>query len=89
MRRLRHPNIVLFMGAVTRPPNLSIVSEYLPRYNNFLLLFACEDLLVFMIKYHGVDKHRKHSIWKDHKEKLSQQLSFRMEHNTGGSTCCS
>ncbi|KAG0549438.1 hypothetical protein BDA96_01G255800 [Sorghum bicolor] len=31
MRRLRHPNIVLFMGAVTRPPNLSIVSEYLPR----------------------------------------------------------
>ncbi|KZV39942.1 hypothetical protein F511_11322 [Dorcoceras hygrometricum] len=31
MRRLRHPNIVLFMGAVTRPPNLSIVSEFLPR----------------------------------------------------------
>ncbi|CAM0956990.1 unnamed protein product [Alopecurus aequalis] len=31
MRRLRHPNIVLFMGAVTRPPHLSIVSEYLPR----------------------------------------------------------
>uniref|UniRef100_A0A0A9E7K6 Uncharacterized protein n=1 Tax=Arundo donax TaxID=35708 RepID=A0A0A9E7K6_ARUDO len=23
------------MGAVTRPPNLSIVSEYLPRYNSF------------------------------------------------------
>jgi hypothetical protein len=35
MRRLRHPNIVLFMGAVTRPPNLSIVSEYLPRYNTY------------------------------------------------------
>lgn len=31
MRRLRHPNVVLFMGAVTRPPNLSIVSEFLPR----------------------------------------------------------
>ncbi|GAB2277557.1 Serine/threonine-protein kinase edr1 [Dionaea muscipula] len=31
MRRLRHPNVVLFVGAVTRPPNLSIVSEYLPR----------------------------------------------------------
>ncbi|XP_062205022.1 serine/threonine-protein kinase EDR1-like isoform X2 [Phragmites australis] len=31
MRRLRHPNIVLFMGAVTRPPNLSILSEYLRR----------------------------------------------------------
>lgn len=32
MKRLRHPNIVLFMGAVTEPPNLSIVTEYLSRY---------------------------------------------------------
>lgn len=32
MRNLRHPNVVLFMGAVTRPPNLSIVTEFLPRY---------------------------------------------------------
>ncbi|KAE8729105.1 Serine/threonine-protein kinase EDR1 [Hibiscus syriacus] len=31
MRRLRHPNVVLFMGAVTRPPNLSIITEILPR----------------------------------------------------------
>ncbi|KAL2491818.1 Serine/threonine-protein kinase EDR1 [Abeliophyllum distichum] len=31
MRNLRHPNVVLFMGAVTRPPNLSIVTEFLPR----------------------------------------------------------
>ncbi|XAR54550.1 Non-specific serine/threonine protein kinase [Bertholletia excelsa] len=31
MRRCRHPNVVLFMGAVTRPPNLSIVTEFLPR----------------------------------------------------------
>lgn len=31
MKRLRHPNIVLFMGAVTKHPNLSIVTEYLPR----------------------------------------------------------
>ncbi|CAH2067110.1 unnamed protein product [Thlaspi arvense] len=30
MKKLRHPNIVLFMGAVTRPPNLSIVTEFLP-----------------------------------------------------------
>jgi hypothetical protein len=37
MRRLRHPNIVLFMGAVTRPPHLSIVSEYLPRYRKLCL----------------------------------------------------
>lgn len=31
MRRLRHPNIVLFMGAVTKPPNLSIITEFCPR----------------------------------------------------------
>ncbi|KAJ8532761.1 hypothetical protein K7X08_015650 [Anisodus acutangulus] len=31
MKRLRHPNIVLFMGAVTQRPNLSIVTEYLSR----------------------------------------------------------
>lgn len=32
MKRLRHPNVVLFMGAVTRAPNLSIVTEFLPRF---------------------------------------------------------
>ncbi|KAL0744251.1 hypothetical protein Bca4012_085764 [Brassica carinata] len=31
MRRLRHPNVLLFMGAVTSPPRLCIVSEFLPR----------------------------------------------------------
>ncbi|XP_002530885.3 serine/threonine-protein kinase CTR1 [Ricinus communis] len=31
MKRLRHPNIVLFMGAVTQPPKFSIVTEYLSR----------------------------------------------------------
>ncbi|TKY52160.1 Serine/threonine-protein kinase EDR1 [Spatholobus suberectus] len=38
MRRLRHPNVVLFMGAVTRPPNLSIISEYLPRGSLYRIL---------------------------------------------------
>lgn len=32
MKHLRHPNIVLLMGAVTQPPNLSIVTEYLSRF---------------------------------------------------------
>ncbi|CAL5397422.1 unnamed protein product [Camellia sinensis] len=36
MRRLRHPNVVLFMGAVTRPPNLSIVTEFLPRMDGWM-----------------------------------------------------
>lgn len=38
MKRLRHPNIVLFMGAVTQPPNLSIVTEYLSRGSLYKLL---------------------------------------------------
>nr|ABD76389.1 mitogen-activated protein kinase [Medicago sativa] len=38
MRRLRHPNVVLFMGAVTRPPNLSIISEFLPRGSLYRIL---------------------------------------------------
>ncbi|KAL3532046.1 hypothetical protein ACH5RR_005567 [Cinchona calisaya] len=38
MKRLRHPNIVLFMGAVTKPPNLSIVTEYLSRGSLYRLL---------------------------------------------------
>ncbi|KAG0476327.1 hypothetical protein HPP92_013168 [Vanilla planifolia] len=31
MNWIRHPNVILFMGAVTKPPHLSIVTEYLPR----------------------------------------------------------
>lgn len=39
MKSLRHPNIVLFMGAVTEPRYLSIVTEYLSRY--FPLSSSC------------------------------------------------
>lgn len=38
MRRLRHPNVVLFMGAVTVPPNLSIITEFCPRGSLYRLL---------------------------------------------------
>ncbi|KAL1541367.1 copper transport protein ctr1, variant 2 [Salvia divinorum] len=38
MKRLRHPNIVLLMGAVTESPNLSIVTEYLSRGSLYKLL---------------------------------------------------
>ncbi|KAL8171127.1 hypothetical protein V2J09_022931 [Rumex salicifolius] len=38
MIRLRHPNVVLFMGAVTRPPNLSILTEFLPRGSLYKLM---------------------------------------------------
>ncbi|XP_010555009.1 PREDICTED: serine/threonine-protein kinase EDR1-like isoform X2 [Tarenaya hassleriana] len=38
MLRLRHPNIVLFMGAVTRLPHFSILTEFLPRGSLYRLL---------------------------------------------------
>uniref|UniRef100_A0A7N1A0V8 non-specific serine/threonine protein kinase n=1 Tax=Kalanchoe fedtschenkoi TaxID=63787 RepID=A0A7N1A0V8_KALFE len=38
MRRLRHPNVLLFMGAVTVGHHLSIVTEFLPRGSLFQLL---------------------------------------------------
>eukprot|EP00268_Persea_americana_P046749 TRINITY_DN4829_c0_g1_i8.p1 TRINITY_DN4829_c0_g1~~TRINITY_DN4829_c0_g1_i8.p1 ORF type:complete len:1087 (-),score=268.39 TRINITY_DN4829_c0_g1_i8:727-3636(-) len=38
IKRLRHPNVVLFMGAVTRVPNLSLVTEFLPRGSLYRLI---------------------------------------------------
>ncbi|KAF6143369.1 hypothetical protein GIB67_001313, partial [Kingdonia uniflora] len=38
MKRLRHPNVLLFMGAVTTPQRLCIVTEFLPRGSLFRLL---------------------------------------------------
>ncbi|XP_052191008.1 serine/threonine-protein kinase CTR1 isoform X2 [Diospyros lotus] len=38
MKRVRHPNVVLFMGAVTQRPHLSIVTEYLPRGSLYRLI---------------------------------------------------
>ncbi|XP_075484107.1 serine/threonine-protein kinase EDR1-like [Primulina tabacum] len=38
MLSLRHPNVVLLMGAVTLPPNMSILTELLPRGSLYKLL---------------------------------------------------
>ncbi|KAM7258215.1 hypothetical protein ACFE04_013956 [Oxalis oulophora] len=38
MKRLRHPNVLLFMGAVTSPQRLCIVTEFLPRGSLFRIL---------------------------------------------------
>jgi len=35
---LRHPNIVLLMGVVTKPPNLCIIMEFLHKGSLFNLL---------------------------------------------------
>ncbi|MCD7451759.1 putative serine/threonine-protein kinase sis8 [Datura stramonium] len=45
MRRLRHPNVVLFMGAVTRPPNLSIITEFLHRGSLYRLIHRSNNQL--------------------------------------------
>ncbi|KAI3909161.1 hypothetical protein MKW98_012898 [Papaver atlanticum] len=38
MKRLRHPNVLLFMGAVTSPQHLCIVTEFFPRGSLYQLL---------------------------------------------------
>ncbi|WVZ49702.1 hypothetical protein U9M48_001035 [Paspalum notatum var. saurae] len=38
MKKLRHPNIILFMGAVASPERLCIITEFLPRGSLFRLL---------------------------------------------------
>lgn len=38
MMRLRHPNVLLFMGAVIEPPNLCIVTQFLPRGSLYRIL---------------------------------------------------
>ncbi|CAL5423977.1 unnamed protein product [Camellia sinensis] len=54
MLRLRHPNVVLFMGAVTHPPNLSILTEYLPSpvylYAREVYTSCCIDQIINPMK---------------------------------------
>jgi serine/threonine protein kinase len=38
MARLRHPNVVLFMGAVMQAHQLAIVTQFIPRGSLFRLL---------------------------------------------------
>lgn len=39
LQRLRHPNIVQFLGAVTQSNPMMIVTEYLPRVWTFSVTF--------------------------------------------------
>lgn len=57
MKRLRHPNVVLFMGAITRAPNLSIVTEFLPRYLDFCIFFL---LLILKSQHSFMEFNRFH-----------------------------
>lgn len=38
MNTLRHPNVVLMMGACQKPPNLCILMEYVPRGSLYKVL---------------------------------------------------
>ena len=54
MKRLKHPNVVLFMGACTQPPNLSIVTQFVPRGSLFRLLhrsalLSCTPMMVNLL----------------------------------------
>eukprot|EP00899_Mesostigma_viride_P006497 jgi/Mesvir1/15849/Mv03397-RA.1 len=46
MKKLRHPNVVLFMGAMSTHPNLAIVTEFLPRGSLFRLLHRQNSHLI-------------------------------------------
>ena len=54
MLRLRHPNVVLFMGAVTRPPNLSILTEFLPRSRSIFTSKRLWKIYIFFICFEEV-----------------------------------
>ncbi|KAL5727642.1 hypothetical protein ACHQM5_000816 [Ranunculus cassubicifolius] len=45
MKRLRHPNVLLFMGAVYSPERLAIVTEFLPRGSLFKTLHKSNQAL--------------------------------------------
>ncbi|KAI8475823.1 MAG: sterile alpha motif and leucine zipper containing kinase AZK [Monoraphidium minutum] len=45
MARLRHPNVVLFMGAVTRPNQLAIITQFIPRGSLYRLLHRAKSEL--------------------------------------------
>ncbi|GLI69747.1 hypothetical protein VaNZ11_014425 [Volvox africanus] len=45
MSKLRHPNIVLFMGAVTQSNQLAIVTQFMPRGSLFRMLHRTREVL--------------------------------------------
>nr|KAJ0200389.1 hypothetical protein LSAT_V11C600320900 [Lactuca sativa] len=49
MKRVRHPNVVLFMGAVTVRPHFSIVTEYLPSITQSISLSCMESCFLLYI----------------------------------------
>lgn len=38
MKRLRHVNVLLFLGAISQPPHMAIITQYMPRGSLFRLM---------------------------------------------------
>ena len=38
MKKLRHVNVLLFLGAISQAPHLAIITQYMPRGSLFRLL---------------------------------------------------
>eukprot|EP00127_Corallochytrium_limacisporum_P004061 Clim_evm6s157 gene=Clim_evmTU6s157 len=64
MAELRHPNVLLFMGAVIRPPEVSIVTEYMARGTVYSVLHdvdaLSDDLLVHIVRSVAEGMHYLH-----------------------------
>ncbi|RZC62255.1 hypothetical protein C5167_023989 [Papaver somniferum] len=58
MKRLRHPNVVLFMGAVTSPPHLCIVTEFLPRFVLYIYPFFIARGMNYLHRHNPPIIHR-------------------------------
>ena len=38
MKRLRHVNVLLFLGAISQAPHMAIITQYMPRGSLFRLM---------------------------------------------------
>jgi serine/threonine protein kinase len=71
MARLRHPNIVLFLGATTIPPNLSIVTELMSLGSLYKVLHGSTK------SHHCDDAKSEHASGSSSSQSRSLPLSWR------------
>lgn len=49
LQRIRHPNVVQFLGAVTQSSPMMIVMEYLPKVCIWLCLIICSTICILLL----------------------------------------
>eukprot|EP00958_Prasinococcus_capsulatus_P012027 scaffold1200_cov383-Prasinococcus_capsulatus_cf.AAC.2 len=52
LSKLRHPNLVLYLGASRKPPNVSIIMEYVPNGSLDALLYKSTIALTQSLRHH-------------------------------------